>query len=122
MVSAEYARLLDQRLGHRLPASSQAAVVQAKRRTFGTIERGAVPPPQRAFAAHAAATASEDAFHLAVGVAGGLLVVAGLGGLALRSQRESEVQAAGCPGGQLAGQPLAAADCEPAPVAAVATR
>ncbi|HEY3725638.1 MAG TPA: MFS transporter [Solirubrobacteraceae bacterium] len=122
LVSAYYARLLDQRLDHRLPASSQAAVTEAKRRTFGTIDSRSVPPSQRTFAAHAAATASEDAFHVAVGVAGGLLVVAGLGGLALRGKRETEVQAAGCPGGQLAGQPLAAADCEPVPVAAAAAR
>jgi hypothetical protein len=122
LVSAYYARLLDQRLDHRLPASSQAAVTEAKRRTFGTIDSRSVPPSQRTFAAHAAATASEDAFHVAVGVAGGLLVMAGLGGLALRGKRETEVQAAGCPGGQLAGQPLAAADCEPVPVAAAAAR
>jgi MFS family permease len=121
VVSASYARLLDQRLDHRLPASSQAAVREAKRRTFGTIDSRAIPPSERAFAAHAAATASEDAFHLAVRIAAGLLVVAGIGGLALRPQRHSEVQAAGCPGGQLAGQPLAAADCEPAAVGAVVT-
>jgi EmrB/QacA subfamily drug resistance transporter len=116
VVSAYYAQLLDRRLDHRLPASSQAAVSEAKRRTFGTIDSGSVPPSQRAFAAHAAATASEDAFHVAVGVAGGLLVVAGIGGLALRTTRESEVQAVGCPGGQLAGQPRAAAGCDPVPV------
>jgi EmrB/QacA subfamily drug resistance transporter len=121
VVSAYYAQRLNQRLDHRLPASSQAAVTEAKRRTFGTIDSGSVPPSQRTFAAHSAATASEDAFHVAVGVAGGLLVVAGIGGLALRTKRETEVQAAGCPGGQLAGQPRAAADCEPIPVPVAAT-
>ncbi|HEY5187972.1 MAG TPA: DHA2 family efflux MFS transporter permease subunit, partial [Solirubrobacteraceae bacterium] len=84
VVSAHYASLLDQRLGHRLPASSQAAVTAAKRRTFGTIRATAVPPGQRAFAGRAAATASRDAFHLAVEIGGGLLLIAGGGGLALR--------------------------------------
>ena len=67
VVSAHYGSLLDQRLGHRLPASSAAAVSQARRRTFGTIDARAIPPGQRAFAARAAAASSRDAFHLAVG-------------------------------------------------------
>jgi hypothetical protein len=119
VISAYYARLLDQRIAGRLPASSQPAVVAAKRATFGIIKPSAVPSSQRVYAAHAAATASEDAFHVAVGVAAGLLALAGLGGLALRNERKNdEVQAAGCPGGQLAGQPRAAADCEPLAVGA----
>jgi EmrB/QacA subfamily drug resistance transporter len=109
VVSAHYASLLDQRLGHRLPASSQAAVTAAKRRTFGTIRATAVPPGQRAFAGRAAATASRDAFHLAVEIGGGLLLIAGGGGLALRSERRTVVAAGDCAGGQLAGAPRVAA-------------
>ena len=109
VVSAHYASLLDQRLGHRLPASSQAAVTAAKRRTFGTIRGTAVPPGQRAFAGRAAATASRDAFHLAVEIGGGLLLIAGGGGLALRSERRTVVAAGDCAGGQLAGAPRVAA-------------
>lgn len=105
VVSSYYGALLDQRLGHRLPPSAQAAVSEAKRRTFGTIQGSALPPADRAFARRATATASEDAFHVAVGIGGGLLVVAGLGGLALRSQSRSVVAAGDCPGGQLCGQP-----------------
>jgi len=105
VVSSYYASLLDQRLGHRLPISSRAAVHEAKRRTFGTIDAASVPPADRAFARRAAAGASEDAFHLAVGIGGGLLVVAGIGGLWIRPQRRSAVAAADCAGGQLAGQP-----------------
>jgi len=121
VVSAHYGSLLDQRLGHRLPASSQAAVRQAKRRTFGTIEARAVPAADRAFAQRTAAGASEDAFHLAVGIAAGLLVIAGIGGgLGLRTQRRTVVAAGGCAGGQLSGAPLAVGKSELAAAAAVA--
>ena len=113
VVSAHYAALLDQGLGNRLPPGSQAAVTEAKRRTFGVIKPGAVPPSQRAFAAHVAASSSEDAFHLAVEIGAGLLLVAGFGGFALRTERQTDVEAQDCAGGQLAGAPRAAADCEP---------
>jgi EmrB/QacA subfamily drug resistance transporter len=118
VVSAHYASLLDQRLGHRLPPSSQAAVREAKRRTFGTIDARAVPVAERAFAAHAAATASRDAFHLAIEIGGGLLVIAGLGGIGLRTQRRSDVAAGDCAGGQLSGVPLRVAESESLPVGA----
>jgi EmrB/QacA subfamily drug resistance transporter len=113
VVSAHYAALLDQGLGNKLPPSSHAAVTEAKRRTFGVIKPAAVPPSQRAFAAHVAASSSEDAFHLAVEIGAGLLLVAGFGGFALRTERQSDVEAQDCAGGQLAGAPRAAADCEP---------
>ena len=113
VVSSHYATLLDQRLDHRLPASTQAAVHEAKRRTFGTISPSAIPVAERPFAAHASAVASEDSFHLAMEIAAGLLVIAGLGGLALRTERQTVVQAVDCAGGQMTGTPRAAADCEP---------
>ncbi|MGI8505706.1 MAG: MFS transporter, partial [Solirubrobacteraceae bacterium] len=119
-VSAHYATLLDQRLGDRLPSSSRTAVLEAKRRTFGMIEASAIPAGERAFAAHAAATASREALHLAVEIGGGLLMVAGTGGLALRTRRRTAVAAGECAGGQLSGAPLAAADCQPVPVQAAA--
>ena len=53
-----------------------------------------------------------------MGIGAGLLVLAGLGGLALRTERRSPVHALGCAGGQLAGAPEAAADCDPEVVAA----
>jgi hypothetical protein len=110
VVSAHYGALLDARLGHRLPASAQPAVVAAKRRTFGTIDARAVPAADRRFAREAAAGASEDAFHLAVGVGAGLLVIAGVGGLALRPQRLTPVDAGDCAGGTLAGVPRVLGD------------
>jgi EmrB/QacA subfamily drug resistance transporter len=105
IVSAYYGALLNARLGHRLPASAQPAVVAAKRQTFGTIDARAVPPADRAFARRAAAGASEDAFHVAVGIGAGLLVLASAGGLALRTERRSVVEAGECAGGSLAGVP-----------------
>ncbi|HEX8975812.1 MAG TPA: MFS transporter [Solirubrobacteraceae bacterium] len=118
VVSASYASLLDQRLGHRLPASSAAAVRAAKRRTFGVIAPSAIPPAERTFAGDVAAGASRDAFHVAVEIGAGLLVLTGLGGLGLEGRRRTPVTAADCPGGTLAGAPWAAADCDPAAIAA----
>jgi EmrB/QacA subfamily drug resistance transporter len=120
VVSAQYGSLLDQRLGDRLPPSSQAAVLEAKRRTFGVIKSSAIPPGERAFAAQAAASASRDAFHLGMGIGAGLLVLAGIGGIGLRTQRRTTVVAGDCAGGQLTGTPRAVADREPLP-AGVAT-
>jgi EmrB/QacA subfamily drug resistance transporter len=113
VASGYYAHLLDQRLGGRLPAYSQPAVLEAKRRTFGIVRPSAVPPAQRKFVARAASSAAEDSFHLAMGIGSGLLVLAGFGGFALQGRRETEVAAEGCPAGQIVGAPLAAADCEP---------
>jgi EmrB/QacA subfamily drug resistance transporter len=105
VVASFYGAHLDQHLGHRLPGSSQAAVREAKRHTFGTIDAAALPPADREFARHATATAGKEAFHVAMGIAAGLLVLAGLGGLALHGRRRTTVAAGDCAGGQLAGQP-----------------
>ncbi len=118
VASGYYAHLLDQRLGGRLPAYSQPAVLEAKRRTFGVVRPSAVPPAQRKFVAQAASAAAEDAFHLAVGIGSGLLALAGFGGFLLQGRRETEVAAEGCPAGQIVGAPLAAGDCEPVVAAA----
>jgi hypothetical protein len=110
VVASYYDAQLNQGLGHRLPASAQSAVTAAKRRTFGTITPSAVPAGERAFARTAAATASEDAFHLAMGIASACLVIAGIGGLALRTKRRSDVHAEACPAGQITGAPEALAE------------
>jgi hypothetical protein len=105
VVASFYGAQLNHRLGHRLPASSQAALRDAAHHTFGTIDSAAVPSPQRTFVRHATASAGQDAFHVAMGIASGLLALAGLGGLALRGKPQTEVAAGECAGGQLAGQP-----------------
>jgi EmrB/QacA subfamily drug resistance transporter len=105
VVASFYGARLEQHLDHRLPASSQGAVREAKRHTFGTIVASALPPGDRAFARRATATAGKEAFHVAMGIATGLLVVCGLGGLALHGRQRTAVSACDCVGGQLAGQP-----------------
>ena len=111
VVSAHFGALLTQRLGDRLPASSHGAVVAAQRRTFGSIDARALPPADRAFARRAAAGASEDAFHLAMGIGSGLLVIAAVGGgVGLRTARRGPVAAGDCGGGQLAGAPAIVGD------------
>jgi EmrB/QacA subfamily drug resistance transporter len=104
-VSSYDGAALSSRLAHRLPAGARVAVRAAERRTFGTIDASALPVSDRALARGAAAAASKDAFHLAMGIASGLLVLAGLGGFALRSRRPPDVSAAGCSGGALSGVP-----------------
>jgi EmrB/QacA subfamily drug resistance transporter len=105
IVASQHASALETKLGNRLPVSSHAAVVQAQRRTFGTINRAAIPPGDRPFAEHAAASASESAFHLAMGIGTVLLVITGIGGLALQTKRRTPVRSSDCGGGQLTGQP-----------------
>ncbi len=107
VVASHHASSLDAKLGNRLPASSHAAVVQAQRQTFGTIKRSAIPSADRGFAEEAAASASESAFHLAMGIGSVMLVITGIGGLALRTKRRTPVQSGDCSAGQLAGQPRA---------------
>ena len=68
-----------------------------------------MPSAKRALVRHVTATAGEDAFHVAVGIASVLLALAGLGGLALHGKPRTSVAAADCAGGQLAGQPLSVA-------------
>jgi EmrB/QacA subfamily drug resistance transporter len=123
VVASFYGAQLDQHLGHRLPASSQPAVREAKRHTFGTINAAALEPADRAFARRATAMAGRDAFHVAMMIASGLLVVAGLGGLALQGKPRTKVAAGDCAGGQLAGQPrLVVAELELPQAQPAATR
>ena len=78
-----------------------------------------MPSAKRAVVRQATATAGEDAFHVAMGIATGMLVLAGLGGLALHGRRRTTVAAGDCAGGQLAGQPLSVALEPPRAEAAV---
>jgi hypothetical protein len=58
------------------------------------------------------------AFHVGIGISAVLVAIGGLLGLAaIRNPRRS-VCCQDCAGGQLAGQPLVAAQARPAPVAA----
>jgi EmrB/QacA subfamily drug resistance transporter len=118
IVSAHYGALLQSRLADRLPASARPAVMAAKRHTFGSVDASRLPAADRTFARGTAAAASEESFHLAVGIGAGLLVLAGLAGLGLRTERRSAVQCGDCAGGSLAGAPRAVATVAPTAVAA----
>ncbi len=80
VVAAQYATSLRTGLGDRLPASSATAVRAAEHRTFAAIDARVLPAGDRAFARRAAGSASERAFHLAMEIGSGLLVIAGIGG------------------------------------------
>jgi EmrB/QacA subfamily drug resistance transporter len=109
VVSSYYGRTLVANLDHRLPASAEAAVHAASRHTFAPVNTEAIPRGDRAFVRQASASASEDAFHLAMEIASGLLVATAAAGLALRTQRRTVVSAVDCPAGQMCGAPRALA-------------
>jgi EmrB/QacA subfamily drug resistance transporter len=115
VVSSYYGRALVAKVGHRLPASAGPAVHAASRHTFAPINATGLSASDQAFVHQASASASEEAFHLSMGIASGLLVVAGAGGLALRTQRRSVVAAEECPAGQMCGAPRVLAEEEGGP-------
>jgi EmrB/QacA subfamily drug resistance transporter len=105
VVASSYGRALVTNVGHRLPATAEQAVHEAARHTFAPVDAAALPAGDRGFVRQASQSASEGAFHLAMGIASGLLVVAGAAGLGLRTQRQTVVAAGECPAGQLCGAP-----------------
>jgi EmrB/QacA subfamily drug resistance transporter len=113
IVSAHYGSALERSLSGRLPSASVPALRAAARHTFGAVDPRAIPTGDRALARRASAQASEDAFHLAMGIGAGLLVIAGVGGgIGLRPRRGAPprartVAAGECAGGQLSGAPAA---------------
>ena len=115
IVSAHYGTALADSLNGRLPPASAPALRAAARHTFTEIDPRAIPAGDRGLAREASAHASEGAFHLAMGIGSGLLVVAGVGGgIGLRSRRGTppraqprSVACGECAGGQLSGAPAA---------------
>ena len=89
------------------------AVVEAKAAPLAPLDSVRVPAPERPRLERAVEAASVDAFHLAMGVATGLVGLGGvLAAIGIVNPRR-RVTAEDCSGGQLAGAPLEAAD--PAP-------
>jgi EmrB/QacA subfamily drug resistance transporter len=107
VVSSYYGPTLLAKLGHGFPANAEAAVQAASRHTFAPVNAAALPPGDRAVVRQAFASASEETFHLAMGIASGLLVVAAAAGLGLRTERRRVVAACACPAGQMCGAPRA---------------
>jgi EmrB/QacA subfamily drug resistance transporter len=116
VVAATFTASLDDQLGDRpLSAPAQAAVTSAEARAFGVPAAPGVPPRERARIQTAGEDASTKAFHVGMVIAGVLVALGGVLGLAgIRDPRRREVLAAGCPGGQIVGHPLDSARVRPA--------
>jgi MFS family permease len=91
------------------PAVSRPAVMraldEAERHPLARVAPPGVPPAVRAELARASEQASIDAFRLSMGIAAVLVALGGLLGLAGIANPRRRVEAADCPGGQLAGAP-----------------
>jgi predicted MFS family arabinose efflux permease len=114
IVATQFGATLDSKLhGVTLSPPARAAVAQAKRLSLGRPNVGGLPAPQASSLTRAATDASLTSFHLAMGIAAGLV---GLGGavaaIGIENPRR-RVRAAECEGGQLVGATRDAAGCVP---------
>ena len=89
------------------------AIEEAERQPLATVAVDDAPPDVRAEVARASEDSSVEAFRTAVAIATGLVALGGVLGLAGIANPRRRVDAADCPGGQLAGVPRDAAGCPP---------
>jgi EmrB/QacA subfamily drug resistance transporter len=124
VVSASFSSSIDRRLPERpLSPAARQAVEQAKRRTLARVDVSRVPPADRAVVATAVQDASVHAFGLGLRLSAMLVALGGLLGLVGIVNPRRAVRCQDCPGGQLAGQPAAAArDGEALPALALSGR
>jgi EmrB/QacA subfamily drug resistance transporter len=79
VISADFGSRLDEELGSaQLSPVAGAAVEEAKEQPLGTPDVGRAPPAEAALVREAAADASTGAFHLAIGIAGVLMIAGGI--------------------------------------------
>jgi EmrB/QacA subfamily drug resistance transporter len=110
LVAAQFSSSLDRDLaGRPLTPSGRTAVAQAKRLTLGRPSVAGVPPREAAAITVASNQSSLEAFRLGIGVAGTLVIIGGMVGVAGIRKPRRVVRAEQCAGGQLAGAPLDAA-------------
>ena len=110
LVAAQFSASLDESLkGRPLTKAGQAAVAEAKQLTLGRPSVAGVPPREAVAITAGSNAASQDAFRVGIGVAGGLVILGGLIGAAGIRNPRRVVRAEHCNGGQLAGAPLDAA-------------
>lgn len=103
-VSAEFISTVDDRVpGRRLDPQSRQAVEDAKDRPLTTSAARDAAPGERPFLRRAFEDASVDAFHVAIGFSGALVVAGGLVSLAGIRNPRRKVAAAECPGGAICG-------------------
>jgi EmrB/QacA subfamily drug resistance transporter len=87
------------------------AIEQAEQQPLAPVVVDDAPPDVRARVASASLDSSVTAFRVAIGIATLLVALGGLLGLAGIVNPRRRVDAAGCPGGQLAGATAEAAGC-----------
>lgn len=108
-ISSSFASSIDGRLaGAALGATARKAVAEAKHLPLGLPHLHGMPAPQAHAVMAAAQGASLHSFHLGLGIAAALVALGGLVGAAgirnpAEADREEEVHARSCPGGQLVG-------------------
>jgi EmrB/QacA subfamily drug resistance transporter len=114
VISAQFKSTLGQRLaGVPLSPTARAAVGQARQQTLARVDAARVGTA----VAHAVQVASVHAFQVGIGISAILVAFGGLIGLVGIVNPRRVVRSAQCAGGQLAGQPLDAAQADPPPVA-----
>jgi EmrB/QacA subfamily drug resistance transporter len=106
VVAGQFGSRLDERLATvAMTPVARVALEDARGQTLSHVDP-AVTGPQVAAAVE---DASVGAFHVGIGIAAALVALGGLLGLAGIRNPRREVRCEDCPGGQLAGQPAAAA-------------
>jgi hypothetical protein len=80
-----------------------SAIADAEKQPLARVRAIPAPPAVRARLEQASRDASIESFRLAMAIAAGLVALGGLLGLAGIVNPRREVDASGCPGGQLVG-------------------
>jgi hypothetical protein len=127
LVSAEFISTVDERVaGRPLGPRSRQAVEDAKDRPLTTSSADDAAPEERTFLRGVFEDASVDAFQVAIGVSGALVVAGGLISLVGIRNPRRKVAASECPGGAICGasedlghdEPLRLPEREPEPARA----
>jgi hypothetical protein len=104
VVAAVFVSHVDARLGDRTLSPRAAAAVRAvEQRTLARADVRGLSPAEARAVADAADGAAVRAFHIGMGIAGGLVALGGLLGLAGIVNPRREVRSEDCAGGQIAG-------------------
>jgi Na+/melibiose symporter-like transporter len=125
VVAASFSSSIDDSLaGRPLGPAARSSVESAKERTMSRADTSGMPPGQARAVAGAVEDASVTAFHKAMLIAAALVALGGVLAAAGIVNPRREVEAEGCPGGQLVAQPQDVGRCadqaEPAREPAVA--
>jgi EmrB/QacA subfamily drug resistance transporter len=110
-ISGSFTSALDNEIGgRRLSPAAQRAIDQAKKRAIAQADVRGVPAAERPVVRRAVSDASVHAFRMGIGTSAALVALGGLLGLVGIVNPRRVVRCEDCAGGQLAGQPLDAAN------------